>query len=197
MIPFENNVSSFSASAGISKYIFALAATAGLKGSWSTSRANQFLNGESLPFHNIIWALSPVIETRLWHKVGVNYEATGTWTISRSAREAIASILEDRQIQRYDQSLSLNYSPWAYLYLRVSGRHQYISQPAMDDLSYFFMDAKARYTLKKWRTDFDLDLTNLANVKQYETFSLTANQFAHSQYQLRGRMLVLKATFNL
>lgn len=194
LIPFENNVSSFGASAGISKYIFALGATAGLKGSWFTSRTNQFLNGESLPFHNITWALSPVIETRLWRKVSVNYEGTGTWMVSRSARE---SILKDRQIQRYDQSLSLSYSPKAHLFLRLAGRHQYVTQSDMENLNYFFMDAKARYTLKKWRTDFDLDLTNLANVKQYETFSLTANQFSHSQYHLRGRMLVLKATFNL
>lgn len=197
LIPFENDISSFGASAGISKYIFALGATAGLKGSWSTSRLNQFLNGESLPFHNINWTISPIIETRLWNKLSVNYEGSAGWTISRSAREAASSVLPEIQMQQFTQSLSLSYAPFRSLFLSMIGRHQYVSQSNMSDLSYFFMDAKARYTLRKWRTDFDLDLTNLANVKQYETFSLTANQFGHSQYQLRGRMLVLKATFNL
>ena len=196
-IPFENNISSFGASAGISKYIFGLAATTSLKGSWSTSRANQLLNGETLPFHNISWTLAPSIAARLWQRVSANYDGVGTWNVSRSALKTSEPSFPELQIYRYDQSVSLGYAPRSHIFFRLVGRHQHISQPNMEDLNYFFMDAKARYTLKKWRTDFDLDLNNLADIRRYETFSLTANQFSHSQYKLRGRMAVLKATFNL
>lgn len=197
LIPFDNDVSSFGASAGISKYIFALGATTGLKGSWSTSRSNQLLNGESLPYHNETWAVSPSIEARLWRKISTNYEGTGSWTVSRSAKEGGVASALNRQFQRFDQQLSLSYSPTRYWFLRLSSRHQFVKQPGMEDLSYYFLDAKARYTLTKYRMDFDLDLSNLANVRSYETFSLTANQFSHSNYQLRGRMAILKVSFNL
>lgn len=197
LIPFDNDVSSFGASAGISKFIFGLGATAGLKGAWSTTRANQILNGESLPFHNVNWSISPVIEARLWRKVSMSYEGRGSRTTSRSAREVEATILSDRTIQQHNQQVSLSYSPRNHVFLRFTARQQYVSQPGMQDLNYYFMDAKIRYNLRKWRTDFDLDLTNLANVKNYETFTLTANQFGHSRFELRGRMAVLKASFNL
>lgn len=197
LIPFDNDVSSFGASAGISKYIFALGATTGLKGSWSSSRSNQLLNGESLPYYNESWTIAPNIEARLWKKVSANYEGSGTWTMSRSAKEGLAANSLNRQIKRFDQTLALSYSPVRPLFLRLTGRHQFVNQPGMEDLSYYFMDAKVRYTLVKYKMDFDLDLSNLANVRSYETFSLTANQFSHSHYHLRGRMAVLKVSFNL
>ena len=197
LIPFDNDISSFGASAGISKYIFALGATTSLKGAWSTSRSNQLLNGESLPYHNETWSVSPTIEARLWKKISTNYQGTGSWTVSRSAKEGAVAAALNRQIRRFDQNVSLSYSPVRAMFFRVTGRHQFVEQPSMEDLSYYFIDAKVRYTLTKYKMDFDLDLSNLANVRDYETFSLTANQFSHSQYQLRGRMAVLKVSFNL
>ena len=197
LIPFDNDVSSFGASAGISKYIFALGATTSLKGSWSTSRSNQLLNGESLPYHNESWTIAPNIEARLWKKVSANYEASGTWTVSRSAKEGVAAASLNRQIKRFDQNLALSYSPVRAVFLRLTGRHQFVDQPSMEDLSYYFIDAKIRYTMVRYKMDFDLDLSNLANVRSYETFSLTANQFSHSHNHLRGRMAVLKVSFNL
>lgn len=197
LIPFDNDISSFGASAGISKYIFALGATTSLKGAWSTSRSNQLLNGESLPYHNETWSVSPTIEARLWKKISTNYQGIGSWTVSRSAKEGAVAAALNRQIRRFDQNVSLSYSPVRAMFFRVTGRHQFVEQPSMEDLSYYFIDAKVRYTLTKYKMDFDLDLSNLANVRDYETFSLTANQFSHSQYQLRGRMAVLKVSFNL
>ncbi len=45
--------------------------------------------------------------------------------------------------------------------------------------------------------DLELDVTNLANVKKYETFTLNAYQFTVNNFQLRGRMAIVRATFNL
>lgn len=150
-----------------------------------------------MPFHQVNWSISPVIEARLWRQVSLSYEGTGSWTLSRSAREVDAANLPDRTVQQYNQLIGLSYSPRNHVFIRFNGRQQYVNQPGMEGLSYYFIDAKVRYNLKKWRTDFDLDLTNLANVRDYETFTLTANQFSHSRFELRGRMAVLKATFNL
>ncbi|WP_177181105.1 TonB-dependent receptor [Parapedobacter koreensis] len=197
LLPYENDVSTFTATAGISKYIFALGATTGLKGTWSTTRFNQFLNDELLPYNNVSFSLTPSFEARLWNRISLNYEGTGTWMTSKLVAGETAIRMPDRQILRYDQSVSLLYSPLSNTFLRLSGRHQYTSQAQLEDISYFFMDASIRYKLSKWNTDIELNLMNLANITAYETYSLSANQFGYSRYNLRGRMAVLKLTFNL
>lgn len=197
LLPFDNDVSSVSADAGVSKFIFALGATASVKGSWNTTRFNQLLNGESLPFNNISFTLNPGVEARLFRRISINYNGSGTWTTSRLVNRDATIRVDDRQIRLYDQYVGLTYSPFNNTFLRVSSRHQYIGQQQMQDVSYFFVDANIRRKLSKWRTELELDLINLANITAYETFSLSANHFGYNHYQLRGRMAVLKCIFNL
>src|SRR5690606_7163568 len=83
LLPFNNDVSSFSVSSGVSKYIFALGATASLKASWSSSRFNQLLNGEAFPFNNRSVTVNPGVEVRLFNQVSITYSGTGVWTTSR------------------------------------------------------------------------------------------------------------------
>lgn len=196
-IPFDNDVSSYGINGGISKYIFALGATAGLKSSWGISRSNQFINGESYPYLNESWTLSPNLEARLWGKISMTYEATSSWTVSRSEREDVAAKSLSRRMNSLNQDLGLSYSPKRHIFMHVKARNQFLKQPGMENLNYTFLDAKLRYTFTKQRIDVDLDLTNLANVKRFESYSLTANQMSHSLYDLRGRMAILKFSFNL
>lgn len=196
-LPFDNDVSSFSANVGMSKFIFALGATASLKSSWSTSRINQLINEQTLPYVNRMLTINPAIEASLFRKVSLNYNATGSWTTSRLLEKPSGVDPQDRQTQHYQQSLGLSYSPWRNIFLRVSARHQYSMQPGMEDIQYYFVDAFLRKRVNKWRTDVELNLTNLADVTSFETYALSANQFFHSRYELRGRMAVLKVIFNL
>jgi len=197
LVPYENTISTFSLNAGVSKYVFALGATAALKGSWSTSRVNQLLNGELLPYNHITASIAPSVEARLWDRISLSYEGTGSWTTSRLVAGERAVRMPDRHIQRYDQSLNLMYSPFRNTFLRLNGRHQYTRQAQLEDIRYFFIDANIRYNLNKWNTDLELNITNLGNITEYETYSLSANQFGYSRYDLRGRMAVLKLTFTL
>ena len=197
LLPIENDVSSFSANAGISKYIFALGATAKLSGSWNTARFDQIQNGERLPFNNISVVVDAGIEARLFDLVSLDYRGVGTWVTSKLLATQAAITIPDRQIRQYDQQASLTATPAKGLFIRVSGRHQFTSQEAMQDISYLFVDANIRYRINAWRTDVELDLSNLTNVRAYETYFLSANSFGYSHYNLRGTMAVLKATFNL
>ncbi len=197
LLPFDNDVSSFSAQAGISKFIFALGATASLKASWRARRFNQFLNSIPMPFHNQSVALQPGLEARLFGCVSITYTGSGTWTISRPMERKTSTQLINRQIRRFDQSIGVTYSPFNNTFLRLTGRHQYTNQHGEAAIDYLFTDANIRYTVAKWRTDLVLNLTNLTNVTSYETYALSANHFSATQYHLRGRMALLKATFNL
>jgi hypothetical protein len=174
-----------------------LGATADLKASWSSTRFNQLFNGELLPFNNLSFVLNPSIEARLWNRISMTYAGNASWMTSRQVREEVDSVFPDRQIQNLDQSLGFSYSPFRSAFIRLSGKHQYSRQPQSQTINYFFVDANARYKINRWRTDIELDLSNLANITTYDTYSLSANRFVFNQYHLRGRMAVLKLVFQL
>lgn len=197
LLAMMNNVNSMRANVGISKYVFALGATANLHASWSSTRYNQLFNEELLPFNNLSFVLNPGIEARLWSQISMSYNGSASWTISKLANKESRRQVSDRQVQHLEQSLGLSYSSGHYVYVRVSGKHQYSKQPQIRDIDYFFVDAFVRFRISRLRTDIELDFSNLANVKRYESYSLSANQFLHNQYQLRGRMMMLKFVFNL
>lgn len=204
LLTMANQVNSFGANAGISKYIFALGATANLKASWNSTQFNQLFNGELLPFNNLSFVLSPSVEARLWNRVGMTYSSNASWMTSRQVREGQTttqgngdSVFPDRQIHNLDQSLGFSYSPLRSTFIRSSSKDQYSRQPQSQAVNYFLVDANARYRIDRWRTDIELDLSNLANITTYDTYSLSANRFNFNQYHLRGRMAVLKMVFQL
>lgn len=197
LLSMVNNVSNIRANAGISKYVFALGATADLKASWSKMRYNQLFNGELLPFNNLSYQVNPSVEARLWNRVSMTYNGVISWTTSKILKEESITLFPDRQVQSLDQTIGLGYSPIRSSFFSLTGKHQYSKQPQSSDVNYFFIDAHARYKITRWKTDVELNLSNLANVKSYETYSISANRFLQNQYDLRGRMAVLKLIFNL
>jgi len=196
-LPLINHVNSLNLNAGISKYIFALGATADLKASWGYTQFNQLFNDNLLPFNNISFVLNPGIEARLINRISINYNGIATWITSKSDLGKDNSSLSDRQVQNLDQSIGLTYAPYKNTFLRISGHHQFTKQSETNDVNYFFADVNASYKIVKWRADIELNLTNLANITSYETYSISANNSVYSQYQLRGRMAILKFIFNL
>lgn len=191
-LPMPNNISSLGGNIGASKYIFSLGATAELKVFWNKTRFNQVFNGDLLPFNNRSFQLSQNVEARLWNRISVTYLGNSNWTISKQLTNEEGIAISQRKIQSLDQSIGLSYSPFRNSFIRISGKHQYIRQPQSKEVNYFFIDANARHRINRWHTDIELDLSNLANVISYNTYSLTANHFVFNQYLLRGRMAVLK-----
>ncbi|MFT3826591.1 MAG: TonB-dependent receptor [Chitinophagaceae bacterium] len=194
LLPYENDQNVLAASAGLSKYLFTLRTTVSLKSVFSRGRYNQFINNEMLPFNNNSMSFTAGIDNKLFRVIGFNYNGTGTWQTSKQ-RDKGSNLVN--KVKRFDQAVSLTYSPFKNVFLTTKGRHVYTTQANVSDISYLFMDANVRYKHVKWRTDFELDVTNIANVRRYEVFHLNSNLFAVNSYNLRGRMLIARATFNL
>ncbi|SEO52493.1 Outer membrane protein beta-barrel family protein [Niastella yeongjuensis] len=193
LLPYENDQSTWSANASLSKYLLALRTTASLKTTLTRNYSNRFINNELLPFNNDAIMFTAGLDSR-FGIINFNYTGNGLWTFSRQRNKAEANT---NTIRQFDQRVTMGYSPVKNLFLTVTGRHLYSTQARVADISYLFTDANARYKLTKWRMDLELDVTNLANVKKYETLNLNANQFTVSNFQLRGRMAIFRATFNL
>ncbi|MNT43902.1 TonB dependent receptor [compost metagenome] len=94
-------------------------------------------------------------------------------------------------------NLGFPISPFKSGYIRVNIRNLSTFQTNMNNASYTFIDVFARYRLNKWKTDFELDMSNLTNIKNYRTYMTTANMISQNEFELRGRTILLRAVFNL
>lgn len=194
LLPFENDQSRLSATASISKYLFNLKTTAALKTLFTRSRAEQFINNNFFPFLNDSYSLTGSIDKKLRGGLTVNYSGNYNWNISRpgtGGKEVFVT-----RMKRFDQTIALAYNPLKGLFLNIRGRQIYSRLPGISPINYIFTDAGARYKLAKIKTDLELEMTNLSNIRKYELLLLSSNQFSYSNYQIRGRMAIIKATFN-
>ena len=194
VLPYENEWSSLSANIGFSKFLFGLNTTVALKSSWNSSRFNQFINNEKLPFTNSGFGLNARIEFALFKNATFNYTGDALWSTSKPIGGQNDAELKNKT-KHFNQNISLNYKANTRFSMGTKARHIYAVQSAEPAINYLFVDAQARYKLLKWRTELEFNLTNIANIKSYEVISLSSNQLVNSRYDIRGRMGILKATF--
>ncbi|MBS1500518.1 MAG: carboxypeptidase regulatory-like domain-containing protein [Bacteroidetes bacterium] len=192
MLPYANSINSWTLSGSASKYSFALRTTFSGGIQWQSNRSVQIQNGVLLPFNTVAETLSLGAETKLSDQVNFSYKAIGIQTSSHSAVEASAFHVDQLQ-----QQAALFYNPTDELQFKLSGEDYFTRQQNNPDLKYFFADASARFKIKKWKTDFELSAVNFLNVKTYNALYLTANTLIANSYTLPGRIILLKAMFNL
>lgn len=192
VLPFDNNVDSWSGNAVVSKYAFDLRTTFSAGISYQTTKLNQILNNIILPYKTIATGFNFGADTKINSKVNFSYKANYILTTSKSS----ASDAENK-FQRLLQQASVNYNITDNLYLNASGYHYYTHQQQANDLKYMFADASIRYKFKKVKADMELGAQNLFNTKTYSALYLSANTFTQSSYTIPGRFLLAKVTFNL
>lgn len=83
------------------------------------------------------------------------------------------------------------------LFIKLSGDDYYNHQDQLNNQKYIFADASVRYRFNKIKTDVELSADNLFDTKKYSALYLSANTFTSNTYTIPGRILLVKATFNL
>ncbi|AMR31474.1 hypothetical protein A0256_08570 [Mucilaginibacter sp. PAMC 26640] len=192
VLPFDNNIDSWSGNAVVSKYAFDLRTTFSAGISYQTTKLNQILNNIILPYNTISKGFTFGADTKVSKKINFGYKASYDITTSRST---VADA--ENKFQRLLQQASVNYNITNNLYLNASGDHYYTHQQQVNDLKYMFADASIRYKLKKVKADVELSVQNLFNTTTYSALYLSANTFTQSSYTIPGRFLLAKVTFNL
>ena len=193
LLPIDNKINNFQVNAGIDKFIFPLASTVKLKSSWSYVDYNQIFNGDLLPFQNMVFTLQPELEAKVWKDFKLSYNGQFRWS---TAKQKDLPSLNNR-VFSLSQQVAIPVSFLKSAHARVSGRHLYTKQPFQEQINYFFVDAFVRYRHLKSKVDLELSLNNLANIKTFSTYSLSANQQNYNHYELRGRNLLMRVIFNL
>lgn len=192
VLPYNNNIDSWSLAGNISKYAFNLRTTFSAGLSVQTTKLNQILNNIILPYNTVSKTLNFGADTKVSSKVNFSYKAGYDQTTSKSAAVASTS-----KFERLIQQASVNYNPTDNLFFAISGDHYYTHQQQANDLKYMFADASLRYKFKKTKMDMELSAQNLFNTKTYSALYLSANSFTQSTYNIPGRFLLMKVTFNI
>ncbi|MCT1530639.1 carboxypeptidase-like regulatory domain-containing protein [Sphingobacterium daejeonense] len=192
LIDRENQVQTFSSNIGLDKFIFKWASSLKLNAQWSVSDYYQLFNQELLSYKQYNYSIRTNIESKVYKSINLSYHGSLSWSQNKQENS-------DGDLDQNSFGLSQTIGLPLYfnsIYLRMNARHLYNKQDGFDDINYLFLDAFARYRIKKWNSDLELSLTNLANIKTFDTYMINANMQSHNQYQLRGRMAVLKYIFN-
>ncbi|WP_461487296.1 TonB-dependent receptor [Pedobacter sp.] len=196
-LPYPNTQTSLKFNTDFSKYFLAINTTVSLHASFSTSNFSQLINSQLFPFRNKGVFVSSKIDTKLFNVLTLRAESSGSWLSSSQLSATTNGLLIKNFSKQLYQSLNVGYSPLNNIFFNLTGNYIYGHQANTNDINYTFVDLNSRFKLVKWRTDLEFQISNLANIKKYEIFHLSANQFYVSSYELRGRMVLLKATFNL
>lgn len=131
---------------------------------------------------------------RLMERISVSYRADGRFQSSRAFRSPKEK--DGARVYQFDESLGLTLTSSSGLMIRASGRHFLTAQSDARSKHFMFADVFLRYRLGRWQSDIELEVNNIANVTTYERVSLSANRYTQDQYQLRGRMFLLRYSFN-
>ncbi len=192
VLPYPNGADVWTADGTVSKYSFALHTTFSGEVRWQDNRSVQLQNGAILPFNTTVGTLSGGATTKLSDRLNFNYHLTGTQTNTHSSAEASTN-----QVDQLLQQAEIYYIPSVRLQFKLAGEHYFTRSQGSPDLKYFFADASAKYRIKAWKIDLQLEAANFLNVKTYKALYLSANTLTASSYMLPGRIILLKAMFNL
>ncbi|MDB5004557.1 MAG: hypothetical protein JWQ34_2782 [Mucilaginibacter sp.] len=192
VLPYDNNLDSWSFNGFISKYSFGLRTTFSAGLNYQTTKLNQIQNSIILPYSTINNTVGAGTDTKISDKVTFSYKANYSQTTSKSLSTNINS-----KFERLIQSAALNYNPLSNLFFNLSGDHYYTHQQQASDLKYVFADASIRYKFNKTKLDVELSAQNLFNTQNYTAVYLAANVYTSSNYTIPGRIVLAKLMFNL
>lgn len=192
LLEIPNTRSSWQLYAGGSKYLYFLKATLGLKNNYSITRMQQYINQELIPvkFHSVNSSLS--LDKKLFNSISINYAGNYTYSFMKQGIKGG----NNNNMQRLDQQLNTGLTVLKGLLFQFQLRNIYSRSSGNTAVNYWFADTKLRYPVKKWKTDIELDCVNIANINSYELLRVDASYSSLSHYDIRGRMLLLKCTFN-
>ncbi len=195
LTPLHNRQTDLTGTADISKYIFSLRTKAGLGIVVNRQHTQQFINNNLLPFQALYGNLRLSLNSKITDFLSLNYEASAGRFSSRQQKVPDNTPAIHNRVSIHSQQMELVITPSIPLYITFRGAYQ-LNKTTGSHNDYFFIDGNIRYRAKKLRTDLEFDIDNLLNVRSYNILSTTTNLLNESVYRLRGRMFLLKATFN-
>ncbi|PYF74457.1 carboxypeptidase-like regulatory domain-containing protein [Pedobacter nutrimenti] len=192
VLPFGNDISSYSLSGSISKYLFALRSTVSAGANWSQNNSSQIQNNELLPYKSENNTFKAGLQSKISKNINLNYAIDYSLIKTKTAANAGGGTKYNQIKQQADLSVNV----LSNLFFTLTAEHLYTRQSGQEKLSYLFSDLTLRYKANKINTDFEIGVNNLANIKTYKAIYTSTNMLTSGTYLIPGRIGVFKATFN-
>ena len=177
----------------LGKYIFPIASNLNIDVSYLTGKNQQYVNEQKTPFENRFLNIKGTVVTKpvdfLSFDMNVSYNKFWSRSMNR---------LTDYNINTSINNLNftLNTGLSVFKGLLINNKIHHVKTDGQGGQnSSTFVDAIFRYSLKRRKTDINLSLINLMNVTDYKQYHVNANQLVYTDYNLRGRMVVLSTNF--
>lgn len=192
----NNNVQKrWSCNVGLSKLIFSWKLNVGLNAEYSFSNQNMLLNNNLVPLSSMAYSTSVFFLKRFSNIISVDYKAKYN-CLKTSAFHQKDEVALSQNVNNVSQVIQCSIHPGKKLLIDFTLRHS-IQKNYFITQDYFFSDATIRYTFLKGKTDLSIAGYNLFNVKSYLYINANNYQVVDNYYNLRGRMVIVKANFYL
>lgn len=189
----KNNQENLRLNGGINKFFWAPKFKISLDGSWSQKWFEQIINDSQLPFYGNNFNLKIALNKQISERLGLNYEARN-W-LSQSKKRKTSSPVQVNQFARMEHLARIEFKPLPFFYGDLSAVYSRSKQANYSPIEFFFLDLNARYKLKSPGLELSATLINLLNVKTFKIYNVNINQLTYDEFGLRGRTVLLKASY--
>jgi len=152
------------------------------------------LNNAIVPIRSMSYLFQPSLEAKLFKSYNISYSGMLNW--NRSRQQGQGNLIQNKTTTMM-HNIGFPTSPFKNGFMRVNVRNLATFQTNMKNASYTFIDFFTRYKVNKWKMDVELEVNNLANIKNYRTYLMSANMISQNEFELRGRTILLRTVFNL
>jgi hypothetical protein len=191
-IPLPNVSEQYLAFTKVSKYIFNLHSTVGVNIAWQLDKRVQLQNNVLTLSRSYIPSFTLNVDTKVSKQM--NFVYNGNFLI-------ISTKLGEQDrlapVKQFQQQASISYTPSDRLLYSLTSDYRYSKDASQEGYGYQFFDFAARYSFVKKRFDLELNITNLFDIKNYQAVSANINSIRTSNFRLPGRIVLMRAVFNL
>jgi len=174
----------------ISKYFSDISSTFSFNSSYVNTSFFQLVNQN----FNKISNRSSFVETKVNSQIlsWLEIDLQSSFLFSNNSIQGISNSTNINQLH----GVNLNFFPKENQYVALKTEFLY-NNTFTNIISSNFLDLLYRYTLKSKNIDFEFQLNNLLNSKEYTTVSVTEFSYIQTNFQLRPRQFFFKIRFSL
>lgn len=189
-IRLKNNSNNVGLNGSIGKYFTGINTNFSLSAGINKNSGKLLQNNRLFTYVNESLTLEPSFSTKINKNIIISYRGN----YSRFNTEI--GHINGPQTDQLRQTFKLNTTFFKKITVGGDLTHIYLKQTNQPQLSYLFTDINFKFKWLKIKTDFELELDNLNNVRSFDTYSNNLNTFSTSHYTIPGRNILLKAIFS-
>lgn len=191
----RNPYNNLDATFNVNKYYDPIKTSFSIGGSFNSYQFLEFFQDVLTTVRNRNIVLNSKIISNISNRFSISHFAE--WSLNYTSTIAESEMNNLPSINSFKQNLQLKLFISNTVQSKIGFEQYYSKVKNLQGNNILFSDFTLMKTFKKPRADVSAAVSNIFNIKQYESFNYSNNVFSYSNYALRSRMLLLKISFQL